>query len=204
MEFPVVHVFFLSSSLFHFPNLVCFSPYCPCPLIVPSGLVAVARAVFIHPGWEAEGHQGSNSPSALGTEEMCGSMAGIPEPPQSKETPEWWVKMVMTWDRAGLSHFAEGTVMVFSVLGDTAMSLPTKTWDAAWAWLAQLVCWTVRKITCFPWDLKKKLYNSLDENLHIVYCILTEISVRRMYSRLRSVSLWVFLIISQITAPMGW
>lgn len=71
-----------------------FSPYCPCPLIVPSGLVAVARAVFVHPEWEAEGHQGSNSPSALGTEEMYGSMAGIPEPPQSKETPEWWVKMV--------------------------------------------------------------------------------------------------------------
>lgn len=102
-----------------------FSPYCPCPLIVPSGLVAVARAVFTHPEWKAEVHQGSNSPSALGIEEMHGSMAGIPEPPESKETPEWWVKMV-SWDRTGLSPFAEGTVMVFSVLGVTAMSLPTQ------------------------------------------------------------------------------
>lgn len=79
-----------------------FSPYYPYPFIVPSGLVAVARAVFTLPEWKAEGQQGSNSPSALGIEEMHGSMAEIPEPPQSKETPEWWVKVVR-WDRTGLS-----------------------------------------------------------------------------------------------------
>lgn len=79
-----------------------FSPYYPYPFIVPSGLVAVARAVFTLPEWKAEGQQGSNSPSALGVEEMHGSMAGIPEPPQSKETPEWWVEVVR-WDRTGLS-----------------------------------------------------------------------------------------------------
>lgn len=94
MEFPTACVFFLSFSLFFSLISSVFSPCCPCSLIVPSGLVAVARAVFIHPEWEAEGHQGSNSPSALGIEEMHGSMAGIPEPQQSKETPEWWVKMV--------------------------------------------------------------------------------------------------------------
>lgn len=109
-----------------------FSPYYPYPFIVPSGLVAVARAVFTLPEWKAEGQQGSNSPSALGVEEMHGSMAGIPEPPQSKETPEWWVEVVR-WDRTGLSPLLRAWWWFF-VFQETLQCLcQSRSWDAAWA-----------------------------------------------------------------------
>lgn len=61
------------------------------------------------------------------------------------------------------------------------------------AWLAQLICWTVRKITCFPCNLQENALQFPWWKLE--YCLLyfVYISVRWMYSRLWSVSLWIFL-----------
>lgn len=121
----------------------------------------MARAVFTHPEWEAEGDQGSNSPSALGIEEMCGSMAGIPEPPQSKETPEWWVKMWVRTEQAqpfcwehsdGFFCFRRHcNVSAHQVM---RCSLGCVLWQA---WLPQLICWTVRKIL-FSMAFKRKCF----------------------------------------------
>ena len=75
--------FLCSTSL-----ILSFSHFCPLSIVL-SGLAAVARPIFKQPECQAEGDQGSNSPCAQGIEEVHGSMAGICEHPQGKETSEW-------------------------------------------------------------------------------------------------------------------
>lgn len=97
-------------------------------------------------------------------------------------------------DRFFLYSGRGGNVSVCSVGDQLQLGLHTATGLAGYSCV--LNCWVD---TLLPMWFKKMLYSFLDENLHMAYSILTEISVRRMYAGLLSFSLCVdFLIIRQI------